>query len=382
MLPNKGGITIAESLPDCQSMSKYEPHDILLSNIRPYFQKIWYADRIGSCSNDVLVLKSNVKVDSKFLYYVLSDKTFFDYDTLTSKGTKMPRGTKNAIMKYIVPDITLPIQRKIASILSAYDSLIENNTKRIRLLEQMAENLYKEWFVRFRFPGHETDTMITSKLGLLPSSFKVVNMEALFDYYIGGGWGNDDVSQDYPVEANVIRGTDFPDVWKYDISSCPRRYHKISNYKSRQLVDGDIVMEISGGTAEQPVGRAVLVTQNIIDRFKDGKVICASFCKLIRLDKTIVSPYFFYYWMQYLYDTRIIDRFQLQSTGIINFKFEAFLRKGLVMLPPMTIMKRFENLIIPIFNEINHLAMQNEILAKQRDLLLPRLMSGKLEVKA
>lgn len=99
MLPNKGGITIAESLPDCQPMSKYEPHDILLSNIRPYFQKIWYADRIGSCSNDVLVLKSNVKVDSKFLYYVLSDKTFFDYDTLTSKGTKMPRGTKNAIMK-------------------------------------------------------------------------------------------------------------------------------------------------------------------------------------------------------------------------------------------------------------------------------------------
>lgn len=88
MLPYKGGITIAESIPDCLSTSKYEPHDILLSNIRPYFQKIWYADRIGSCSNDVLVLKSNGKVDSKFLYYVLSDKTFFDYDTLTSQGRR------------------------------------------------------------------------------------------------------------------------------------------------------------------------------------------------------------------------------------------------------------------------------------------------------
>lgn len=63
-------------------------------------------------------------------------------------------------MKYIVPDVILPIQRKIASILSAYDSLIENNAKRIHLLEQMAENLYKEWFVRFRFPGYENTDLV------------------------------------------------------------------------------------------------------------------------------------------------------------------------------------------------------------------------------
>ena len=120
----------------------------------------------------------------------------------------------------------------------------------------------------------------------------------------------------------------------------------------------------------------------MIDRFKEGRVICASFCKLIRLKKTDVSPYFFYYWMRYLYDTRIIDRFQLQSTGIINFKFEAFLRKGLVILPSMDIMKMFDNQIIPIIKGINKLAILNEYLIKQRDALLPRLMSGKLEVKA
>lgn len=141
-------------------------------------------------------------------------------------------------------------------------------------------------------------------------------------------------------------------------------------------------MEISGGTSEQPVGRSVLVTQDMIDRFKEGRVICASFCKLIRLKRTDISPYFFYYWMRYLYDTRIIDRFQLQSTGIINFKFEAFLRKGLVLLPSMDIMNKFESKIIPIIKGINKLAMQNENLTRQRDALLPRLMSGKLEVKA
>ncbi len=85
--------------------------------------------------------------------------------------------------------------------------------------------------------------------------------------------------------------------------------------------------------------------------------------------------------MHYLYDTRIIDRFQLQSTGIINFKFESFLKKGIVMLPSKDVMQLFDKHIISLFKEINQLAIQNETLSRQRDLLLPRLMSGKLEVK-
>lgn len=380
MRPNKGGICLAESIPNSKSASKYEPQDILLSNIRPYFRKIWYADREGSCSNDVLILKAQKGIDPKFLYYVLSDNNFFNYNTVTSKGTKMPRGSKKAIMKYLVPNLDLSSQRRIASILFAYDNLIENNNKRIRLLEQMAENLYKEWFVRFRFPSHEKTEFEDSKLGKIPSLFNVTNMGDVFEDYIGGGWGNDEESEGFPVPASVIRGADFPNVWHCDMSTCPRRYHKKSNYKSRQLQDGDIIMEISGGTSEQPVGRTVLVTQDMIDRFEGGRVICASFCKMIRLNKEKISPYFFYFWMHYLYDTRIIDRFQLQSTGIINFKFEPFLKKGLVMLPSKDVMQSFDKHIIPLYKEINQLAKQNEILSRQRDLLLPRLMSGKLEV--
>lgn len=321
-------------------------------------------------------------VDSKYLCFYLGQPYMKQYMESLAAGAAQSKLGIYKIEKIKVFLPILSVQQKIASILSAYDSLIENNAKRIRLLEQMAENLYKEWFVRFRFPGYEKAEFVESKLGRLPATFPVTNMNSIFEYYIGGGWGNDDYSEDYPIEASVIRGTDFPSVWRYDLSSCPRRYHKISNYKTRQLKDGDIIMEISGGTSEQPVGRSVLVTQDMIDRFKEGRVICASFCKLIRLKKTDVFPYFFYYWMRYLYDTRIIDRFQLQSTGIINFKFETFLHKGLVMLPPMDIMKIFESQIIPIIKGINKLAMQNANLIKQRDALLPRLMSGKLEVKA
>ena len=325
-------------------------------------------------------LKKNEVIPS-FIIYILQRKDSVGWVENHAVGATMPNLNTGILSKLPLLLPSLPIQQKISSILSAYDSLIENNTKRIKLLEQMAENLYKEWFVRFRFPGHENVEMKKTKLGKLPCSFSITNMNSVIDYYIGGGWGNDEYSNDFPIQASVIRGADFPSVTKYDTSTCPNRFHKESNYKSRQLQDGDIVMEISGGTSEQPVGRTVLVTQDLIDRFEDGKLICASFCKLIRLKKDVISPYYFYYWMQYLYDTRIIDRFQLQSTGIINFKFEPFLKKGDVMLPPMDLMQIFDKHIIPLFQEINSLAKQNTLLAHQRNLLLPRLMSGKLEVK-
>ena len=319
------------------------------------------------------------KIEPLYLYYYL--KANLNYIKLFGSGATFPEISGKTMGKIKIEiHKNLDVQHRIASILSTYDTLIENNTKRIRLLEKMAENLYKEWFVRFRFPGHEKVEFGESKYGKLPNTFRILRMNEVFDYYIGGGWGEEEQSEDFPEEASVIRGADFPNVWHYDVSSCPRRFHKAKNYAARQLQAGDIVMEISGGTSEQPVGRTVLATQELIDRFEGGRVICASFCKLIRVDKEIVSPYYFYYWMKFLYDTRIIDRFQLQSTGIINFKFEPFLRKGDVMLPPKEIMEAFEKQVSVLHKEMNQLAKQNTLLARQRDLLLPRLMSGKLEV--
>ena len=314
----------------------------------------------------------------RYVYYFLQMMHLEQYNA----GAGVPTLNQNHLHSLKIKIHEKKLQQKIASILSSYDRLIENNTRRIRLLEQMAENLYKEWFVRFRFPEHEKVEMVKSKYGRIPSNFNIIQMQDVFDYYVGGGWGEENMSNDFSEEASVIRGADFPKVCQYDISTCPRRFHKKSNYRSRQLEDGDIVMEISGGTSEQPVGRTILVTQSLIDRFDNGKVICASFCKLIRLRKNVISPFFFYYWMKFLYDTRIINRFQLQSTGIINFKFEPFLRKGDVMLPPTNVMNSFESHVVPIHKEMNKLAQQNQLLTRQRDLLLPRLMSGKLEVKS
>lgn len=379
MIRDKGGIMTVSSLPDAKTTSAYKTGDILLSNIRPYFKKIWFATHSGSCSNDVLVLKTKKNILPLFLYYVLSDDNFFNYDTITSKGTKMPRGTPHAIMKYLVPDIQVDKQTKIASILSAYDDLIENNKKRIKILEQMAENLYKEWFVRFRFPGYEKESLDESLIGKIPQSFKVIKINEALLYYIGGGWGEDEKNGTFSLASYVIRGTDFIDIQKGKWLQCPYRYHKESNFNSRKLNPWDIILEVSGGTQEQPVGRTLIVTPGLIE-YMSGKVICASFCKLLRCNEEVVSPLYFYYWMQYLYNTRIIDKFQLQSTGIINFKFEYYLRKGDIMIPSKKIMFEFEHKVKEIYKLKDSLAKQNQNLVKQRDLLLPRLMSGKLEV--
>lgn len=327
-------------------------------------------------------IENNSEIDNRFLFWLLKHQHYVNYIAGVKSGTAVQMVTKKNVENYKFSCPPKFIRDKISKTLWDYDRLIENNTRRIRLLEQMAENLYKEWFVRFRFPEHEKVKMVKSKYGRIPSNFNIIQMQDVFDYYVGGGWGQENMSDDFSEEANVIRGADFPKVCQYDISTCPRRFHKKSNYRSRQLEDGDIVMEISGGTSEQPVGRTILVTQSLIDRFDNGKVICASFCKLIRLRKNVISPFFFYYWMKFLYDTRIINRFQLQSTGIINFKFEPFLRKGDVMLPPTNVMNSFESHVVPIHKEMNKLAQQIQLLTRQRDLLLPRLMSGKLEVKS
>lgn len=129
MLQNKEGICPSSGLPIVVQTQAYQPNDVLISNIRPYFRKIWFADRKGGCSNDVLVMRAKQNCYPRFLYYILSDDKFFDYATVTGKGTKMPRGDKSAIMRYVVPNIPIEGQKKIADTLSILDARIAENKK-------------------------------------------------------------------------------------------------------------------------------------------------------------------------------------------------------------------------------------------------------------
>ena len=358
MLPNKGGVVKAESIPDCKTTSKYEPHDILLSNIRPYFCKIWYADKEGGCSNDVLVIKAKKGFLPKFLYYVLSDQNFFNYDTVTSKGTKMPRGSKNAIMKYLVPDLDLPTQRRIASILSAYDNLIENNNKRIRLLEQMAENLYKEWFVRFRFPGHEKVEMENR----LPKGWRISRIKD-FGRIETGKTPSMENPEYYGGDYLFIKTPDMHDSM-FVFNTTETLSDKGNQCQKKKLLPVNSIMVSC-------IGSGGVVSINAKQGHTNQQIN-----SIILHNQTYLE--WLYFTCRSLKTT--IELFGATGATMTNLskgKFENLK----VIEPEKNIVTQFNVFSNPIFEQIKNLSTQNDNLTRQRDQLLPRLMSGKLGVK-
>ena len=363
MIKDKGGVTIASSLPDSKTASAYRPNDILLSNIRPYFRKIWYADKNGSCSNDVLVVRANEDIDSKFLYYVLSDNNFFNYDTVTSKGTKMPRGTQTAIMKYLVPDINIGKQRKIANILSTYDNLIENNNKRIKLLEQMTESLYKEWFVRFRFPGYEDVEFIDG----FPKDWEKVKLDDVLNkiatglnprknFVLGEG------ENFYVTIKNMADNTVYLD------DKCDKVNDDaiIKINKRSDLKIGDLLFSGIG-----TIGRVCL-----IDIPTNNWNISESVFTM-RANKKISSEFLY----MLLLSQDVQNYCQSKANGSAQKGIRmGDLRKYTFLLPTKNVINNFTNQISPILRNVSLLRNENKNLIQQRDMLLPRLMSGKLEV--
>ena len=151
LLQNKKGRVIAEKLPS-QKVTKFKKDDILIANIRPYLKKIWQADIEGGASSDVLVIRPNDLIDNNFLYYALTQDSFFEYVMKGSKGTKMPRGDKSQIMNFVIPDLDIDEQIKIGKLLKCIDQKIQINNQINQELEAMAKTLYDYWFVQFDFP--------------------------------------------------------------------------------------------------------------------------------------------------------------------------------------------------------------------------------------
>lgn len=365
-----------------QSSSKFQSGDILFARIYPCLdnRKIAVAkvDGKGFGSTEFFVFRAKKGLaDQNFIYYLSTSDLMVNTAINSYVGAS---GRQRADLKFIkssvfkLPDLNN--QKKIAAILSAYDDLIEVNKKRIQLLESMAEELYKEWFVRFRFPDWETTKFVKG----VPEGWISYTFSDLVDYYIGGGWGEESPNMEYSEPAYVIRGTDIPNLNSSVFKGVPFRYHKLSNIKSRQLQEYDLVFEVSGGSTNQLLGRNIMISKSLLERF-DNKVMCASFCKLIRFNLEKVNPYFMKYYMKLYYDYDLVGVYQVQSTGISNYQFESFLKHQTLLVPDHSIMDEFESLVKPIAREIENLGGQVEMLETIKNELLPRLMSGKLSVE-
>lgn len=183
LLKERGGKIIAGKIPEQSNFYEYNKGCTLVSNIRPYFKKIWFADIRGGCSNDVLVYTPNKGINDKWLYYLLSQDSFFDFVMSGHKGTKMPRGDKSQIMKFSVALPPLDEQKKIAEILSALDDKIELNNKINRNLEAQAQAIFKSWFIDFE--PFKNGKFIDSELGKIPEGWKVGNLSDIANITMG-----------------------------------------------------------------------------------------------------------------------------------------------------------------------------------------------------
>lgn len=321
--------------------------------------------------NSIIV---NEEHDYLFVYYLLQvyRPIVFSYNS----GIDTPLVPKSVFESIKVNCPNLSEQKKIAALLSTFDELIENNKRQINVLEKLAVDTYKEWFVRFRFPGYQDAEFEKG----IPKNWETKKFREIVSYYIGGGWGEDSESPIFSDKSYVIRGTDIPKLGGGNYSHKVLRYHKPSNLKSRKLEENDFVFEVSGGSKDQLLGRNLMISRGLLNLF-ENTVMCASFCKQIRFNSDLISPFFMKYFLKLYYECNLVGIYQVQSTGISNYQFESFLNFQTITSPNKQLQIAFEKLVKPIIEQQDKLAFENLNLEKTKNMLLPRLISGKLSVE-
>lgn len=346
MLPDKGGITDAASLPTVSQTSKFRYGDTLVSNIRPYFKKIWFAEYDGGCSNDVLVFSAKEGVDPKYLYYVLANDSFFAYSTATSKGTKMPRGDKTSIMQYQIEKVDSPTQKKIAAILSALDEKIATNRAiNNNLLEQVL-TLYRNRFV---------DTVNNER--------RICRADEYFDISIG---------KTPPRKEPQWFSTNPQDVtWVSisDMGTCGLYISSSSEQLTREAVDRHNVKIVPDNTVllsfKLTVGRIAIT---------NGEMTTNEAIAHFKTDKKQINEYLYCYLKCFNYQT-------MGSTSSIATAVNSKIIKGMpFVVPTDDELIDFHSVAAPMFAEIKANQIESENLTAVRDTLLPKLISGELDV--
>ncbi|MBH8557911.1 restriction endonuclease subunit S [Hymenobacter sp. BT442] len=374
----------SDEIFDGQGGAKFSNGQILFARITPCLENRKIAQvklgegGTGFGSTEFFVFDEKEEVsDINYLLYLLKTDYVINHAIGSMVGAS---GRQRADWQYFknikIPLPPLHLQRQIAAVLGRYDSLLENYQVQIATLQALAHEVYREWFVRGRGLG-----VIVGVEKELPVGWRKGKLREVLDFYIGGGWGQDEPDDAHTVGGHVVRGTDIPNLKKGQVNLDVYRYHKASNMASRELRAGDIVFEVSGGSTDQGLGRNVLITDEALAKFGD-KVMPASFCKLIRADQVKISPYYLQQLLDHLLETQEMAQFEVQSTGISNFQFEDFIDYQPVIIPAMEAMNRFDKLVGPMYKKIGILSTQMATLRATRDALLPRLLSGQLAVEA
>jgi Type I restriction modification DNA specificity domain len=267
---------------------------------------------------------------------------------------------QSELRKVKVPWFPLPTQRKIASILSAYDDLIENNTRRIAILEEMAQAIYREWFVNFRFPGHENVKLVQSTLGMIPEGWKTDKLSAIAD-----------------VNARSIKNDLVPDCINYiDIASVstgrineirPMTFAEAPGRARRIVRHGDVIW-----STVRPNRRSYCI---VIDPVPDT-VASTGFAVLS--PSSVPFSYLYYAVTTDDFASYLVNHATGSAYPAVNSKDFS---DAELLLPSKHLLERFHALVGETLLLANRLQLKNQNLRMTRDLLLPKLISGQLDVE-
>jgi type I restriction enzyme, S subunit len=300
---------------------------------------------------------SNGKLDPSFLRFVIGGVDFENYVKPITTGVNVPHISGRQILDFSFKLPSITAQRKIAAILSAYDELIENNHQRIKILEEVARNFYREWFVLFRFPGSKNTKLVSSPLGYIPQGWEVKSIQNIAD--VNGRQIN---TRTAPEELHYI-----------DIASVsPGKIDSLTTYafaeapgRARRIVrHGDVLW-----SCVRPNRRS----HALVMRPEVNTIASTGFAVLTA--KKV--PFTF------LYSATTTDDFvgylvNHASGAAYPAVTATTFEKAELVVPPESLLSRFEEATIPIAEQIHTLHLQCANLSRTRDLLLPRLLSGQV----
>ncbi len=340
-----------------------EENAIILGRVGAYCGSVAYCPgKFWASDNTIVAYPKDESYDIRFLSYLLRDLNLNRW----AGGAAQPLLTQTVLKQIEAPIPHLLEQQKIAAILSAYDDLIENNLRRIKILEEMAQNLYREWFVKFRFPGHEKVRMVDSPLGKIPEGWELGTIDELAVFE------NGDRGKNYPKSSEFVEtGVPFINAGHLvgnvvDLQHVNRITESVFSRLSRgKIVSGDMLFCVRGTLGR--IARVGSLTRGAI----------ASSLVIIRSEDLGERSYLFYF-LSGEQGQRLVKQLD-NGAAQPNISVQS-LKSSRLLIPTRHLLDRFGGLIQPIWQAVESFHKKTENLKKTRDLLLPKLISGELDV--
>ena len=339
------------------TQSLYDKPSVLIGR-KGTINKVRYVDHPFWTVDTLFYTEVNENtVIPKYLYYLMS---LLDLDSY-NEGTTIPSLRTETLnrLEFAIPN--LEYQSKVMSVLEPID-------RKIKLNEEVNENLQEQVKAIFHSMFISAEDRFSWESGTFSD---------LIESTLGGDWGKESPTGKNTEMVYCIRGADIPEVKAGNKGKMPTRYILPKNYSAKRLLPGDVVVEISGGSPTQSTGRVAAISQSLLDRYDKG-MVCTNFCRAIK-PKYGYSMFVYYYW-QYLYDRNVFFSYENGTTGIKNLDLSGFITTEEILLPPFELVQKFDDYCQCAFDQTFANGLENERLAKLRDTLLPKLMSGELDV--